>query len=160
MSSLSVRFLTPPLPCHSSSSSTASPHRPRSVRLRATPAAAPSAPSAAGEQPTAVDAARLEPRVEERGGYWVLKEKFREGINPQEKVKLEREPMKLFMENGIEELAKLSMEEIDKAKVTKDDVDVRLKWLGLFHRRKHQCECILQLYALFDHMQKHMMNGC
>jgi hypothetical protein len=25
--------------------------------------------------------------VEERDGYWVLKEKFREGINPQEKEK-------------------------------------------------------------------------
>nr|TKR84809.1 Ferredoxin--nitrite reductase family protein [Populus alba] len=30
------------------------------------------------------------------------------------------------------------MEEIDKEKSTKDDIDVRLKWLGLFHRRKHQ----------------------
>lgn len=47
--------------------------------------------------------------------------------------------MKLFMENGIEELAKKSMEEIDSQKLTKDDIDVRLKWLGLFHRRKHQC---------------------
>lgn len=132
------------MPCHSSSScsSTASSIRPKSVavRLGATPTTAPSAPSTAAEEPPPVDAARLEPRVEERGGYWVLKEKFRQGINPQEKVKIEREPMKLFMENGIEELAKLSMEEIDKNKVTKDDVDVRLKWLGLFHRRKHQCE--------------------
>lgn len=87
-----------------------------------------------------VDAERLEPRVEERDGYFVLKEKFRKGINPQEKVKIEKEPMKLFMENGIEDLAKLSMEEIDQAKNTKDDVDVRLKWLGLFHRRKHHCK--------------------
>lgn len=83
---------------------------------------------------------RLEPRVEEREGYWVLKEKFREGINPSEKVKLQKEPMKLFMENGIEELAKMSLEEIENSKVTKDDIDVRLKWLGLFHRRKHQCK--------------------
>lgn len=88
----------------------------------------------------AVDAGRLEPRVEERDGYWVLKEKFREGINPQEKVKIEKEPMKLFTENGIEELAKLSLEEIEKNKSTKDDIDVRLKWLGLFHRRKHHCK--------------------
>lgn len=87
---------------------------------------------------TGVDAGRLEPRVEKKDGYYVLKEKFRQGINPQEKVKIEKEPMKLFMENGIEELAKLSMEEIDKEKSTKDDIDVRLKWLGLFHRRKHQ----------------------
>jgi ferredoxin-nitrite reductase len=53
-------------------------------------------------------------------------------------VKIEKEPMKLFMENGIEELAKLSMEEIDKEKSSKDDIDVRLKWLGLLHRRKHR----------------------
>ena len=78
--------------------------------------------------------------MEERDGYFVLKEKFREGINPQEKVKIEKDPMKLFMEGGIEELAKMSLEEIDKAKATKDEIDVRLKWLGLFHRRKHQCK--------------------
>ena len=34
----------------------------------------------AGSQ-VAVDASRLEPRVEEKDGYWVLKEKFRAGIN-------------------------------------------------------------------------------
>ncbi|KAJ8471835.1 hypothetical protein OPV22_026178 [Ensete ventricosum] len=82
---------------------------------------------------------RLEPRVEEReGGYWVLKEKYREGINPQEKVKLAKEPMSLVLEDGIRDLAAKSMEEIDASKVHKDDIDVRLKWLGLFHRRKHQ----------------------
>ncbi|KAJ6310525.1 hypothetical protein OIU76_015283 [Salix suchowensis] len=122
MASLTARFLTPPL-SHTAPSSSA---RPR-TRLFAGP------PKVA--QP--VDAGRLEPRVEERDGYYVLKEKFRQGINPSEKVKIEREPMKLFMENGIEELAKLSMEEIDKEKSSKDDIDVRLKWLGLFHRRKH-----------------------
>lgn len=89
-----------------------------------------------------MDEARLEPRVEERGGYWILKEKFRQGINPQEKVKIEKEPMKLFTENGIEDLAKLAMEDIDKEKTTKEDIDVRLKWLGLFHRRKQQCKLI------------------
>ncbi|KAF3505092.1 hypothetical protein F2Q69_00040395 [Brassica cretica] len=88
--------------------------------------------------PPAVETDRLEPRVELRDGFFILKEKFRKGINPQEKVKIESEPMKLFMENGIEELAKKSTEEIDSEKLTKDDIDVRLKWLGLFHRRKHQ----------------------
>ncbi|XP_060176068.1 ferredoxin--nitrite reductase, chloroplastic-like [Lycium barbarum] len=83
-----------------------------------------------------IAAERLEPRVEEKDGYWVLKEKFRKGINPAEKAKIEKEPMKLFTENGIEDLAKISLEEIEKTKVTKDDIDVRLKWLGLFHRRK------------------------
>ncbi|KAL5541085.1 hypothetical protein UlMin_043371 [Ulmus minor] len=120
MASLSVRFLSPPL-----SSST---HKTR-LYAATTPAVFPAA--------VEVDTERLEPRVEEKDGFWVLKDKFRQGINPSEKVKIEKEPMKLFVENGIEELAKLSMEEIDKAKLTKEDVDVRLKWLGLFHRRKH-----------------------
>lgn len=93
--------------------------------------------SPAGSHVT-VDASRLESRVEERDGYWVLKEEFRAGINPQEKIKLGREPMKLFMENEIEELAKKPLAEIESEKVNKDDIDVRLKWLGLFHRRKHQ----------------------
>ena len=124
MTSLSVRFLS--LPLSSSSNKT---------RLHATTPAAAAPPA-----PAEVGAGRLEPRVEDRDGFWILKEKFRQGINPQEKVKLEKEPMKLFMENGIEELANLSMEEIDNNKVTKDDIDVRLKWLGLFHRRKHHCK--------------------
>uniref|UniRef100_A0A7N0T0Z6 Ferredoxin--nitrite reductase, chloroplastic n=2 Tax=Kalanchoe fedtschenkoi TaxID=63787 RepID=A0A7N0T0Z6_KALFE len=80
---------------------------------------------------------RLEPRVELREGYWVLKEKFREGINPSEKVKLEKEPMKLLTEDGVSELARMSLEELEKSKIGKDDIDVRLKWLGFFHRRKH-----------------------
>lgn len=131
----SVRFPSVQLLSSSSSSS-----RPKTWVL-ATPAVAP----VAGAE---VDAARLEPRVEEKDGYFVLKDKFREGINPQEKIKIEKEPMKLFMENGIEELAKMSMEQIDKAKITKDDIDVRLKWLGLFHRRKHQCK-FYDIYLLF-----------
>ncbi|EEF43688.1 ferredoxin--nitrite reductase, chloroplastic [Ricinus communis] len=126
MSSLpSVRLLSPPLSSHST--------RPtRSTRIFA------AGPTVVQPVEVQVDAERLEPRVEEKDGYFVLKEKFRQGINPQEKVKIEKEPMKLFMENGIEELAKLSMEEIDQNKLTKDDIDVRLKWLGLFHRRKQQ----------------------
>ncbi|XP_027920990.1 ferredoxin--nitrite reductase, chloroplastic [Vigna unguiculata] len=120
MSSFAVRFLAPPC-CPTSRSKTL---------LCATPTAAPAAPEA-------VEASRLEPRVEERDGYWVLKEEHRGGISPQEKVKLEKDPMKLFMEGGIEDLAKMSLEEIESSKHTKDDIDVRLKWLGLFHRRKH-----------------------
>ncbi|KAK8930566.1 hypothetical protein KSP39_PZI016712 [Platanthera zijinensis] len=82
---------------------------------------------------------RLEPRVEEReGGYWVLKEKFRPGINPQEKVKLEKDPMTLALEDGLRQLAATPFEEIEESKSGKIDLDVRLKWLGLFHRRKHQ----------------------
>lgn len=121
MSSFSVRFLTPP-----------SISRPNKTWLlsAATPSVAPvSTPQ--------VDASRLEPRVEEKDGYWVLKEEYRGGINPQEKVKIQKEPMKLFMEGGINDLANMSLEEIESSKLTKDDIDVRLKWLGLFHRRKH-----------------------
>ncbi|KAI9127785.1 hypothetical protein K1719_000778 [Acacia pycnantha] len=117
----SVRFLSPSL----------SSRPKRTWVISATPA-----PAQVASSPE-VDASRLEPRVEEKDGYWVLKEKFRQGINPQEKVKLEREPMKLFMQGGIDELAKMSLEEIESSKLTKDDIDVRLKWLGLFHRRKH-----------------------
>ncbi|KAE9613604.1 hypothetical protein Lal_00015887 [Lupinus albus] len=123
MSSFSIPFLTPP--CSSNTISS----RPK-ICLYATPALSPIVASE-------LDASRLEPRVEEKDGYWVLKEKYRVGINPQEKVKLEKEPMALFMEGGIDELAMMSFEEIDSSKLTKDDIDVRLKWLGLFHRRKH-----------------------
>lgn len=119
MSSFSVRFLAPP--CTPTS-------RPKTW-LCATPTVAPVT--------SEVEASRLEPRVEQRDGYWVLKEEYRGGISPQEKVKIEKDPMKLFMEGGIEDLAKMSLEEIESSKHTKDDIDVRLKWLGLFHRRKH-----------------------
>ncbi|KAK9286263.1 hypothetical protein L1049_014651 [Liquidambar formosana] len=125
MSSLSLRFLSLPQP------SPSNPTRPK-TRLSATPTAA--LPVGTAE----VEAARLEPRVEERDGYWVLKEKFRVGINPQEKVKLEKEPMELVTEDGINELVNMPFEEIEKSKLSKDDIDFRLKWLGLFHRRKHQ----------------------
>lgn len=131
MSSFSVKFLAPPILQNSSFYT-------KNTRLHATPPAhtAVPVPSVAVEGEDGVE--RLEPRVEKREGYWVLKEKFRKGINPQEKVKIESEPMKLFIENGIEDLAKIPIEDLDKLKATKDDVDVRLKWLGLFHRRKNQ----------------------
>lgn len=82
-------------------------------------------------------------------GFWVLKEEHRTGINPQEKVKLAKEPMSLFMEGGIHELAAVPMEEIEKSKLSKDDIDVRLKWLGLFHRRKQQCNSSIFIYLSF-----------
>ncbi|KAK2434175.1 sulfite reductase [ferredoxin], chloroplastic [Trifolium repens] len=120
-SSFSIRFLTPPSISH---------HNKTWLLSAATPSVAPVS--------TQVDASRLEPRVEEKDGYWILKEEYRGGINPQEKIKIKKEPMKLFMEGGIHDLANMSLEEIESSKLTKDDIDVRLKWLGLFHRRKHQ----------------------
>ncbi|KAG9442956.1 hypothetical protein H6P81_018810 [Aristolochia fimbriata] len=91
----SLRFHTPSLPAIRSNR--------RRPRAAPTPSAVPAA------EP---DSLRLEPRVEERDADWVLKEKFRQGINPQEKVKLEKEPMKLIVERGIEELANTMLEEI------------------------------------------------
>ncbi|KAJ8572346.1 hypothetical protein K7X08_008857 [Anisodus acutangulus] len=127
MASFSVKFMAPSLPNPTRFSKSTT------VKLNAT------SPQAVAAPPPEVAPERLEPRVEEKDGYWILKEQYRQGINPQEKVKIEKEPMKLFMENGIEELAKILIEEIDQSKLTKDDIDVRLKWLGLFHRRKNQC---------------------
>lgn len=139
MASFSVRFSAPNFSAYSSSKASISTSS-STTRLHATPAQTVAAPPAGPGASAGVDPDRLEPRVEEKGGYWVLKEKYRQGINPQEKVKIQKDPMKLFMENGIEELAKIPLEEIDKSKLTKDDIDVRLKWLGLFHRRKHHCK--------------------
>ncbi|KAK4724388.1 hypothetical protein R3W88_027167 [Solanum pinnatisectum] len=123
MTSFSVKF-----------SATSLPNSNRFSKLHATPPQTVAVPSSGAAE---IAAERLEPRVEQRDGYWVLKEKFRQGINPAEKAKIEKEPMKLFTENGIEDLAKISLEEIEKSKLTKEDIDIRLKWLGLFHRRKH-----------------------
>ncbi|NP_001268194.1 ferredoxin--nitrite reductase, chloroplastic-like [Vitis vinifera] len=133
MASISVPFLSQ-APTHLSNSTSLR----LKTRISATPTPTPTPTTVAPSSTAAVDSSRMEPRVEERGGYWVLKEKFREGINPQEKVKIEKDPMKLFIEDGFNELASMSFEEIEKSKHTKDDIDVRLKWLGLFHRRKHQ----------------------
>ncbi|KAG0499532.1 hypothetical protein HPP92_004223 [Vanilla planifolia] len=90
------------------------------------------------EASPAVNLGRLEPRVEMEGGYWIVKDKFRTRINPQEKLKLEKEPMRLLMDEGIKKLAATPLDEVEATKVGKDDIDVRLKWLGFFHRRKHQ----------------------
>ncbi|CAI7841241.1 unnamed protein product [Closterium sp. NIES-54] len=93
--------------------------------------------TAAGSDP---DAARLVPRVEERNGYWVLKEEYRTSLNPAEKIKIAKEPMTLIAEGAkaLRELALKTMAEVDGSKETKDDIDSRFKWLGLFHRRKQQ----------------------
>ncbi|KAL3356488.1 hypothetical protein AABB24_017253 [Solanum stoloniferum] len=123
MTSFSVKF-----------SATSLPNSNRFSKLHATPPQTVAVPSSGAAE---IAAERLEPRVEQKDGYWVLKEKFRQGINPAEKAKIEKEPMKLFTENGIEDLAKISVEEMEKSKLTKEDIDIRLKWLGLFHRRKH-----------------------
>ncbi|GJP55008.1 hypothetical protein CLOM_g14001 [Closterium sp. NIES-68] len=102
-------------------------------------------PTVAGSVPgvgaaAAPDAVRLVPRVEEREGYWVLKEEFRTSLNPAEKIKIAKDPMTLLAEGGkaLRELALKTMQEVDASKEAKDDIDSRFKWLGLFHRRKQQ----------------------
>ncbi|XP_020582877.1 ferredoxin--nitrite reductase, chloroplastic-like [Phalaenopsis equestris] len=113
------------------------------------------------------NAERLESRVEEKeGGYWVLKEKFRAGINSQEKVKLEKDPMSLVFEDGIRKVAATPLAEIEACKSGKDDIDVRLKWLGLFHRRKHHCTSLSGKYYVWHrhvhwqrmHTRTHIMS--
>lgn len=137
-SSASLQSFLPPSAHAATSSSRLRPSRARPVQCAAISAPSSSS-SSASPSASAVPSERLEPRVEQReGGYWVLKEKYRTSLNPQEKVKLGKEPMALFTEGGINDLAKLPMEQIDADKLTKEDVDVRLKWLGLFHRRKQQ----------------------
>lgn len=137
-SSASLQSFLPPSAHAATSSSRLRPSRARPVQCAAVSAPSSSS-SSASPSASAVPSERLEPRVEQReGGYWVLKEKYRTSLNPQEKVKLGKEPMALFTEGGINDLAKLPMEQIDADKLTKEDVDVRLKWLGLFHRRKQQ----------------------
>ncbi|CAA7401607.1 unnamed protein product [Spirodela intermedia] len=134
MSSSAVHFPTP-----SWQAARRGRRRVPAVVATATPTAAPATPQPPASLTEGAETSRLEPRVERReGGYWVLKEKFRQGINPQEKVKLEKEPMSLFMEGGIRDLAATPLEDIEASKLSKDDIDVRLKWLGLFHRRKQQ----------------------
>ncbi|KAI7725694.1 hypothetical protein M8C21_027488 [Ambrosia artemisiifolia] len=51
--------------------------------------------------PTEIYEDRLKPGVEKNVGFYVLKEKFGQSINPREKVKIASELMKLFMENGM-----------------------------------------------------------
>nr|GMD84297.1 nitrite reductase [Ipomoea batatas] len=75
MASLSVKFLAPSLQIHHANKL---PNKTTS-RLHATPPQ-----TVAASPPPEIDAARLEPRVEERDGYFVLKEKFRQGINPRQ----------------------------------------------------------------------------
>lgn len=98
---------------------------------------APQATSASASAPPSSLPARLTPQVQEHNGYWTLTPDARVGINPVEKLKLEKDPMKFYIEGDIKLLAAKSMEEIDSSKEGKDDIDSRLKWLGLFHRRKH-----------------------
>lgn len=52
-------------------------------------------------------------------------------------MKIKKESMKLLVKDGISNLAKTPFEEIETSKVGKNGINVRLKSLGLFHKRKH-----------------------
>ncbi|WZN63984.1 ferredoxin--nitrite reductase [Chloropicon roscoffensis] len=62
--------------------------------------------------------------------------KKEKGFNNFEKTKMKKNPMVLTMEN-FREWAKVPFAELD-TKENAEDIDIRLKWFGLFHRRKQQ----------------------
>lgn len=71
-------------------------------------------------------------------GYFNLKEEHTAKINPFEKTKLAKNPMRLWADKAYVQLCDAvkrdGFEAVDKA--DEKEIDVRLKWLGLFHRRK------------------------
>ena len=73
-------------------------------------------------------------------GYYVVKEAFHKPTNPFERLKLAKDPMKDTVHLAyLEEMAKASAEDFkawDEA-ADPDDVDHRMKYAGLFHRRKN-----------------------
>ena len=73
-------------------------------------------------------------------GYYVVKEAFHKPTNPFERLKLAKDPMKDTVHLAyLEEMAKASARTSrhgTKARAP-DDVDHRMKYAGLFHRRKN-----------------------
>jgi ferredoxin-nitrite reductase len=57
-------------------------------------------------------------------------------LNNFEKTKIKKNPQLLTLGN-FKEWAKIPFEELD-SKQNAEDIDIRLKWFGLFHRRKQQ----------------------
>ena len=76
-------------------------------------------------------------------GYYVVKEEWRKPTNPFEKLKLAKDAMKTVIAlNEIKTLGdksgstKEDFEKFEKELGDGDEIDHRLKWAGLFHRRK------------------------
>ncbi len=76
-------------------------------------------------------------------GYYVVKEEWRKPTNPFEKLKLAKDAMKTVIAlNEIKTLGEKSgstkedFEKFEKELGDGDEIDHRLKWAGLFHRRK------------------------
>ena len=76
-------------------------------------------------------------------GYYVVKEEWQKPTNPFEKLKLAKDAMKTVIAlNEIKTLGEKSgstkedFEKFEKELGDGDEIDHRLKWAGLFHRRK------------------------
>lgn len=54
-------------------------------------------------------------------------------------MKIAKDPL-MFISESLNEFSSIPFSELDSNKEGKDDLDHRLKWLGLFHRRKKQCK--------------------
>ena len=97
--------------------------------------AAPIAPAPQSEVDLAVSGqdARVAPT---ENGAWMLTDE-KDAKNPFEKTKLAKDALAyLVRENGLAEMAAKPFEELDgSSDEATADIDVRLKWLGLFHRR-------------------------
>eukprot|EP00898_Chlorokybus_atmophyticus_P002636 jgi/Chlat1/3373/Chrsp23S00271 len=109
---------------------------PRAVAVSAPPLLEPTTTAEPSFTEDASVTGRVPKVYKTEEGFWQLKPTELKGINPAEKIKLKKEGMKML--EDIVSLSTKSMEEIDADKDLKDDIDVRLKWLGLFHRRKRQ----------------------
>ena len=72
----------------------------------------------------------------DEGRFVKVRDPKKEKLNNFEKTKMAKNPMLLTLDN-FKEWAKIPFEELD-TKENAGDIDVRLKWFGLFHRRKQQ----------------------
>ena len=72
----------------------------------------------------------------DEGCFVKVRDPKKEKLNNFEKTKMAKNPMLLTLDN-FKEWAKIPFEELD-TKENAGDIDVRLKWFGLFHRRKQQ----------------------
>ena len=79
----------------------------------------------------------------DKDGYYVVKEAYQKPTNPFEKLKLQKDAMKTIV--ALDEIKRLgeksgrTKEEFEKFEEElgdQDEIDHRLKWAGLFHRRK------------------------
>lgn len=124
-----------PLPRHKSGNACTMNGRRMSIRATATP----SIDKAKGKIQRINANRHVDPKSKlewsQDGKRMVLKETEQQKINPIEKMKLRKDPLQML--EWIDEMAKQDFETLDASrKEAQEDIDMRLKWLGLFHRRK------------------------